>query len=39
MTIGDKIRKVRRDSSISQLELGRRLGVSQQRIAQYEKGK
>lgn len=38
MSIGEQIRKYRKESGISQKELGRRLGISQQQIAQYENG-
>ena len=38
MTIGERIRECRRNANITQKELGNRLGVSQQQIAQYEKG-
>ena len=39
MTIGEQIRKYRKQAGISQKILGERLGVSQQHIAQYENGK
>lgn len=39
MNIGEQIRKYRKEAGISQAELGKRLGVSQQQIAQYETGK
>lgn len=39
MNIGDSIRKYRKKARLSQRELGERLGVSQQHIAQYENGK
>jgi transcriptional regulator with XRE-family HTH domain len=38
MSIGNQIRKYRKESNISQKELGNRLGMSQQQIAQYENG-
>lgn len=39
MNIGEQIRNYRKKAGISQKELGERLGVSQQHIAQYENGK
>lgn len=36
MTIGRRIKEARTSINISQLELGKRLGVSQSMIAQYE---
>lgn len=39
MSIGEQIRKHRKGAGISQKELGNRLGISQQQIAQYENGK
>lgn len=40
MTIGEKIRKARQNSGITQKELGKRLGgLSQQQIGQWETGK
>lgn len=39
MNIGEQIKKYRTKANISQKELGKRLGVSQQQIAQYESGK
>lgn len=39
MDIGEQIRKYRKEIGLSQKELGKRLGVSQQHIAQYENGK
>ena len=39
MNIGQQIRKYRKESHLSQKELGTRLGVSQQNIAQYENGR
>ena len=39
MTIGRKIRELRKKAGISQNELGKRLQISQQQIAQYESGK
>lgn len=38
MSIGNQIRKYRKEANISQKELGNRLGMSQQQIAQYENG-
>ncbi len=38
MNIGEQIRKYRSIANISQKELGKRLGMSQQQIAQYENG-
>lgn len=38
MTIGEKIRAVRKQKKISQQKLGKSLGVSQAMIAQYENG-
>lgn len=38
MTIGQKIKEVRKARGISQLELGTLLGVSQAMVAQYESG-
>ena len=39
MNIGEQIKKYRKEAWLSQKELGERLGVSQQHIAQYENGK
>ncbi len=39
MTLGERIKKIRSERKISQKELGRKIGVSQQQIAQYESGK
>ncbi|MCM1154246.1 MAG: helix-turn-helix domain-containing protein [Roseburia sp.] len=39
MNIGDNIRECRKKAKLSQKELGKKLGVSQQHIAQYERGK
>lgn len=39
MTIGEQIRKYRTEANLSQKELGEKLGVTQQQIAQYESGK
>ena len=39
MQIGENIREHRKKVGLSQKELGKRLGVSQQNIAQYETGK
>lgn len=39
MNIGEQIRNYRKKAGISQKELGERLEVSQQHIAQYENGK
>lgn len=38
MTIGEQIRKYRKEAKMSQKELGVKLGISQQQIAQYENG-
>lgn len=38
MTIGEKIKTLRLDKGLSQKQLGQLMGVSQQMIAQYEKG-
>ena len=37
MNFGERLKAVRKEKKISQRELGERLGVSQQTIAQYEK--
>lgn len=39
MSIGKRIRQYRTEAKLSQKELGKRLGISQQQIAQYETGK
>lgn len=39
MNIGEQIKKYRKEAGLSQKELGQKLGVSQQHIAQYESGK
>lgn len=39
MNIGEQIKKYRLEAKLSQKELGERLGISQQQIAQYENGK
>nr|WP_321153051.1 helix-turn-helix transcriptional regulator [uncultured Acetatifactor sp.] len=39
MSIGENIKKCRTEIGLSQKELGKKLGVSQAMIAQYEKGK
>lgn len=39
MNIGEQIKKYRKEAGLSQKELGQKLGVSQQHIAQYENGK
>ena len=39
MTVGEKIKSIRKQNRISQQELGNMLGVSQAMIAQYENGK
>ena len=39
MDIGEQIKKYRKEANLSQKELGYKLGVSQQHIAQYENGK
>lgn len=39
MNIGQKIKKIRKEKNITQRELGERMGISQQQIAQYENGK
>ncbi len=39
MTIGDRIKKARQEKGLSQKELGRKLGVSQQMIGQWETDK
>lgn len=39
MNIGEQIRNYRKKAGLSQKELGKRLGVSQQHIAQYENEK
>lgn len=37
MNFGERLKNVRKQQKVSQKELGQRLGVSQQTIAQYEK--
>lgn len=37
LNFGERLKNIRREKKISQQELGKRLGVSQQTIAQYEK--
>ncbi len=37
MTFGEKMKKIRTEKCMSQQELGERLGVKQQTVAQYEK--
>lgn len=39
MSIGEQIKKYRKEANLSQRQLGERLGISQQMIAQYENGK
>ena len=39
MDIGHKIKELRMSKSLTQKELGQRMGISQQQIAQYENGK
>lgn len=39
MTIGENIKNIRKKANLSQKALAEKLGVSQQMIAQYEKGK
>ena len=39
MDIGEKIKDYRKESGLSQKDLGQKLNVSQQHIAQYESGK
>ena len=39
MTIGEKIKIIRKKNRLTQKELGDKLGVSYQMIAQYENGK
>ena len=39
MSIGEEIKKIRKEAGLSQKELGERLKVSQAMIAQYENGK
>ncbi len=38
-TIGEKIKKARKASNLTQAELAKKLGVSQQMVAAYENGK
>lgn len=37
MTFGERIKSIRKKKNITQAELGRRMGISQQTIAKYEK--
>lgn len=39
MDTGKKIKQLRKEKKITQSELGKRMGISQQQIAQYENGK
>lgn len=39
MTLGENIRRIRKEKGLSQSELGKRIGVSYQQIGQYENGK
>ena len=39
MTIGERIFAARKNAGLTQLELGKKLGVSQQMIAQFEKSR
>ena len=39
MTTGERIKKIRQEIGLSQKELGKKLGVSQQMIGQWETGK
>ena len=39
MDIGKKIKQLRKERNITQSELGKRMGISQQQIAQYENGR
>lgn len=39
MDVGHKIKELRMMKSLTQKELGQRMGISQQQIAQYENGK
>lgn len=39
MTIGEQIKKYRKEAGLTQKQLGEKLGISQQQIAQYENGK
>lgn len=39
MTIGEQIKKYRKEAGLTQKQLGEKLGISQQQIAQYESGK
>ncbi len=37
MTFGEKMKKIRKERGLSQQELGKILGITQQTVAQYEK--
>lgn len=39
MLVGDRIKEIRKEKHLTQKELGEKLGVSYQMIAQYENGK
>ena len=39
MTFGENIKRIRKEKGISQQDLGNKLGVTQQTVAQYEKSK
>lgn len=39
MTIGENIRKIRKEKGLTQSELAKKIGMSYQQIGQYEKGK
>ncbi|MBR4026705.1 MAG: helix-turn-helix domain-containing protein [Lachnospiraceae bacterium] len=39
MTIGEQLKKRRLEAKLTQKELGEKLGITQQQIAQYESGK
>ena len=39
MDIGKKIKQLRKERNITQSELGKRMGISQQQIVQYENGR
>lgn len=38
MNVGEKIRKIRKQQKLSMKELGKRIGLSEQAISQYERG-
>ena len=38
MSVGDRIKAARKEKSLTQTELGKKLNVSQSMIAQYERG-